>query len=157
MNNEYVQVPAFEPMNYLHRRVRVYYNLTRRCWSITDAATRRVIGHWWGRLTLTACAFVVSQAGRARVLREKRKNVHAVIEGCIGDGSPPLIYQGGTAEWLPVGYNPYRNSTFIVRRTDGSEEPVMSASQVKLGATFGGNAREVLAWVEQPASRREVL
>lgn len=154
MNNEYVQVPAFEPMNYLHRRVRVYYNLTRRCWSVTDAATRRVIGHWWGAMNLTACAFVVSQAGRARVLREKRKNVHAVIEGCIGDGSAPLTYQGGTAEWLPVGYNPYKHSTFVVK-SEGGEDAILFAPQVKLGATFN-NAREVLAWVEKPASR-EVL
>ncbi len=154
MNNEYVQVQSFEPMNHLHRRVRVYYNLTRRCWSVMDAATRRVVGHWWGAMNLTACAFVVSQAGRARVLREGRKNVHAIIEGSIGDGSPPLTYQGGSADWWPVGYNPYKNTTFVVKGERG-EDAILFSPQVKLGATFG-NAREVLAWVEKPTAR-EVL
>lgn len=61
-------------------RVRIYWNLTKKVWSVQDAKTRRVIGHAT-RVNVRDASFKVSQAGRERVLREGVKNVHAFVVG----------------------------------------------------------------------------
>lgn len=66
----------------------------------------RVIKHARS-LVLRDCKCKVSKAGRARVLREKRKNVHAGIEGTLVDQVPCLRL----AE--QVTYNPYKYETFV--------------------------------------------
>lgn len=83
------------------RRVHVYWNLHRGGWSIRDAKTRLVIGHA-DRVTLARVRFVVSEASRQRVLRERCRSVHAWVEGFIAEGQ-------GTER---VRYNPYRAATF---------------------------------------------
>lgn len=84
--------------------VQAYFNLHKKCWSIRDKKTRRVIKHL-SEFSLFDCTFKVSEAGRQRVLREKRKNVHAFIEGRLSEGkSQP----GGRS----LTYNPYKQSTF---------------------------------------------
>jgi hypothetical protein len=62
------------------KKVFVYYNLHKHTWSIRDCKTRRVIGHS-DHVLLFEVKPKVSQAGRERVLREQRKNVHAGLEG----------------------------------------------------------------------------
>jgi hypothetical protein len=65
-------------------RVFVYWNLHRKCWSVRAEQgpdKGRVIAHT-DHLTLANVQFRVSEAGRQRVLREGRKNVHA---GCVGE------------------------------------------------------------------------
>jgi hypothetical protein len=64
------------------RSVRCYWNLHRNCWSVQDARTRRVIGHAT-RILLDNAVFKVSEAGRARVLAERKKNVHAFACGAL--------------------------------------------------------------------------
>lgn len=90
-------------------RVQVYWNFNRKVWSVRDARTRRVIGHA-SELLLSRCTMKVSEAGRQRVLREKRKNVHAYIEGFLETMRP-------TATWEPIGYNPYKGETFTLRES----------------------------------------
>ncbi len=85
--------------------VKCYWNLHRKCWSIMDAKTRKVIDHL-PELTLFDCQFKVSEAGRQRVLREKRKNVHAFVQGRLSDA--PGVVPGGRK----VRYNPYETKTF---------------------------------------------
>jgi hypothetical protein len=48
----------------------------------------------------------VSEAGRQRVLRDRRKNVHAYIVGRVSDA--PGTLPGGRR----VRYNPYETETF---------------------------------------------
>ena len=69
----------------------------------------RVIAH---RKTvwLTDAVPKVSEAGRQRVLREQRKNVHAGIVGQWRDADMPLV---SNDYWLPVTYNPYKYETFV--------------------------------------------
>jgi hypothetical protein len=64
------------------RKVRCYWNLHRNCWSVQDARTRKVIGHA-AKVLLRDVTFTVSAAGRERVLREGRKNVHAFACGTL--------------------------------------------------------------------------
>ena len=60
-------------------------------------------------LVLRDCKFLVNENGRQRVLRNKKKDVHAYVEGQI-------ISREGLS-LLPasdeVRYNPFRNETFV--------------------------------------------
>ena len=110
----------------MSERVRVYRNLHkskpgRPVYSIMDLRTRRVVNHTVD-IELKDVKFVVSQAGRARVLREKVKNVHAFVEGTIA----AMTMETGEA----VVYNPYKFASFV-RRSDRA--PVHSALRVRLG------------------------
>jgi hypothetical protein len=90
------------------RLVRVYRNLRRGCYSvqIRDGGEWRVAAHTT-RLDLRDARFEVSEKGRQRVVRERRKNVHAWIIGTVDRG--PEVWD--MAEL--VGYNPYNAPTFV--------------------------------------------
>jgi hypothetical protein len=57
--------------------------------------------------------YVVSQKGNERVRREQKKNVHAFVRGYITDSLPLFAKQQKF-----VSYNPYKNSSFVVRNTN---------------------------------------
>lgn len=101
-------------------RVRVYFNLRRKVFSVMDKKTRRVIAHL-AEVGLTDVRFIVSESGRQRVLREKVKNVHAFVEGTLGLTQP--------IEGVAVSYNPYKAPTFVER---DSGLPVHSAPRAFL-------------------------
>lgn len=94
------------------QRVEVYRNLKFKdkiVYSVRDAQTGLVLGHA-SNLMLSGCKFVVNQNGRDRVLRERKKNVHAWIEGRFG-----VIHAGDDrifSEGIGVCYNPYTNNQF---------------------------------------------
>ncbi len=113
----------------------IYRNLHKQCYSVRDEKTRRV--GWHGEHVLVKDAiFKVSEAGRQRVLREKRKNVHAGVRGqlvavdneTMDDGYPvnyeDLLFESG---WLKIRYNPYEGPSFT---QDGL--PVHRANEVVL-------------------------
>lgn len=102
----------------------VYRNLTKGCWSIKDTKTNRVIGHA-DSLYLVNCDFKVSEAGRQRVLRERKKYVHAGVVGSLTTDCFTID------NWTPVKYNPYTCSSFI----DGESNPVYNADAVYFTAT----------------------
>lgn len=112
--------------------VQVYRNIHRSrragqpVYSIRDKRTRRVIDHATDIL-LADARFHVNENGRQRVLQEKRKNVHAYIEGTLIDSATPSP-EGGR----PVSYNPYRGPSFV-QTDDGTE--IHQASKVFLGTT----------------------
>ncbi len=111
------------------RPVFVYWNLHKRLWSVRDRATGRVVAHAES-LSLVAAVFVVSEAGRRRVLSEGRKNVHAGVAGAYCPAETPRpgsVPEDGT----PVTYNPRTGPTFV-RRDTGA--PVLSAARVYLDA-----------------------
>ena len=64
--------------------VQVYRNLHNRLLSIQDAKTGLVIGHAT-TVDLKDATFIVREAGRQRVLKEKKKNVHAFVKGTLTD------------------------------------------------------------------------
>lgn len=103
-------------------KVFIYFNLHRKLWSIKALQgpdKGRVIGHT-ECFTVLDAEFKVSEAGRQRVLREKRKNVHAGVVGQL---------VGRTGHYLDksVTYNPYKYNSFVDRQT---EMPVHKASVV---------------------------
>jgi hypothetical protein len=99
-------------------RVYVYYNLHQHVFSVKalEGPDRgKVIAHA-SSLTLSNCKFKVSEKGRQRVLKEKRKNVHA---GIVGKLSLSLgVTSRATTE---ITYNPYLYESFV---TKDHQEPI---------------------------------
>jgi hypothetical protein len=102
------------------RKVFIYRNIRTGKWSVRDVKSGLVIASL-SRLTLANATFKVSEAGRQRVLREKRKNVHAGVLGELIESRPLCP--------TPVSYNPYKYSTFINKAK--GDEPVLSAQFVE--------------------------
>lgn len=91
-------------------KVKVYYNLHKKTFSIADYKTGLVVGHG-DCFTLTCPTFKVSETGRQRVLREKKKNVHAYVIG-LWEGESPSI-PNHFYNWQQVYYNPYTVTNFM--------------------------------------------
>ena len=117
--------------------VDVYWNLHRSLFSVRSRETGRVIGHWGG-IWVANADLVVQPAGRDRVRREGKKNVHAFIRGLLYDIKPTVLGADPSFEGhLPhhrISYNPYENDTFVSRVTG---QPVTSASMVRAIAVGG--------------------
>jgi len=80
-------------------------------------------------LTLTDCKLRVSNKGNERVRDEKRKNVHAYIQGKRGSLTPKAwIYRD--KQTVEVTYNPYKYKSFV--RVD-TGEPVTEAQTIFIG------------------------
>ena len=111
-------------------QIRVYRNLAKNTFSYQKKTKNgwRVAG-WSDEIVLNNATFRVSEAGRARVIREKRKNVHAYITG-------DPIYVHGLTKKTPhlknfktkLYYNPYKTKTFmntLTNKTIHSADSVM--------------------------------
>lgn len=81
------------------------------------------------------CKFVVNERGRKKVCLEKRKNVHAFVRGQVVrtiavDNQVKMALDG----WHQVAYNPYMNTTFVLRDTTipiyGAEEVLIISGKV---------------------------
>lgn len=88
---------------------RVHFNLHTRLWSVSALRgpnRGRVIATVTA-IALSDCRFVVSAAGRQRVLRKHQRAVHAWITGTVLDTDDPP-----PAHAIEVSYNPYRSEHF---------------------------------------------
>lgn len=92
--------------------VKVYRNLHTGTWSVLQRG--RVICHT-DYIVLSGADFVVRPAGRAKVVREKRKNVHAFITGRVV-ACPGKLDDTGL-KWEAVTYNPYKSAHFYSKET----------------------------------------
>lgn len=121
-------------------RVFVYFNLHKKCLSVKaleGESKGRVIAHA-DSVELVNATFKVSQAGRQRVLRERRKNVHAGVVGTMAN--IPAHYSTihiAEALYTPVKYNPYRFDSFV---TAVNESPVTTAKRVVVASINGRGA-----------------
>jgi len=99
------------------KKIRVYRNLHKNCFSVKqDGLVRCHADH----VTLQDCKFIVSKAGQKRVRDEKKKNVHAFVEGLLVDTrEADAIVDGAKWFWQKAYYNPYTCDTFI-NQYDGS-------------------------------------
>lgn len=94
--------------------VEVYFNLHKRLFSVRSKG--RVIEHT-RHIAIKGAKFVVQPAGRAKVLREKKKNVHAFVRGSR-DRDDVLVPSP-----VHAYYNPYEGDKF----TDERGNPVTDA------------------------------
>lgn len=114
----------------------VYRNLQRRCYSVRTPHGR-VFQHT-DNAVLRDARFVVQAAGRARVQRERRKNVHALVRGeYVGAWAVDPASRDGHPDWVAVTYDPYGAPTFVAKATGA---PIVGADLVWL------NPRGCFAW-----------
>lgn len=103
--------------------VRVFKNLKHGCYSIMQNGSVRASAR---QVRLTDVEFRVRESGRQRMVRERRRNVHAFAVGRLCDYVHPdetrvLEVLGGRGAF----YDPYQFSSFVDRET---EAPVTTAS-----------------------------
>ena len=101
-------------------KVEVYFNLHKRVFSVRSCKTGRVVHHT-KNVHIRDPQFVVREGGRQRVLRERKKNVHAFVRGIMFHYHTVFFAPDTTTE---VTYNPYKHSTFVIK---GTEEAVDKA------------------------------
>ena len=107
------------------RPVHVYRNLHRKCWSVRQDG---LVKAHCESVELINCDLVVQPAGRAKVLREKKKNVHAYVKGKISLNQQDFTLP--TKLW----YNPYEAGTFQGKRSDREPVAISQANRVTLGS-----------------------
>ena len=102
-------------------KVFVYFNLHKKVWSIKALEgdrKGRVIAHS-EFVVLGGATPKVSQAGRERVIREGRKNVHAGLVGQWLNSDPAVPVSGeafkGAIVPYHITYNPYKYRTFVYK------------------------------------------
>ncbi len=98
------------------KKVSIYRNLHKKCYSIKQ--NNRVVAYA-DEIYLSEVELKVSQSGRLRVLKEKRKNVHATLHGYITNNSKILTQK--------LYYNPYKTEYFIDLHT---QQPIHNAKLV---------------------------
>ncbi len=105
-------------------RVKCYRNLNRSgvVWSVVSAKTGLVVDRA-STVYLADVKLAVSQAGRLRVLNERRKNVHAFVKGRRLKRAPKVLF------WHRARYNPYKAGAFIL---DANGREVSGALYAKL-------------------------
>ena len=160
-------------------RVKVYFNLNLVCLSVLDAETGVLYCHAH-RVELHNAKFRVQEAGRQRVIKNKRKNVHAYIIGdChdIGDvqkeryrlvrgkldkynicdcGDKPYDY---CEECVPESgeefrggyYNPYKYKTFV---DDIKKTPIHKSSRVIIRDKTAIGPHYNIFYIPKPKKKR---
>ena len=107
-------------------KTQVYFNLRAKMLSVRVGG--KVVAHA-PAIALDNPTFHVSEAGRQRVLKNRRKNVHAWVSGdwrgYLHTGASSIIPENS----VEVTYNPYKFSTFVLAK-DGS--PIKNARYVAI-------------------------
>jgi hypothetical protein len=96
-----------------NQKVFVYFNLHKKVFSIKSLEGKfkgKVVAHT-KELSMNHCRFKVSKAGRARVLKNKQKNVHAGVVGYID------LHESGQTTNNEITYNPYDYETFVYKKS----------------------------------------
>ena len=98
-------------------KTEVYRNLHKNCFSIRQNG--RVVGYLYDdnqAIVLEDVKFVVQPAGRKKVLKEKKKNVHAFVRGVNRFNVFP-VSNVEDLELREVTYNPYKKDSFFYKDT----------------------------------------
>lgn len=100
---------------------KMYWNLHKECWSVKPAYRGGKVSHAYV-VGMEDVRLVVQPAGRERVRREGKKNVHAYAKGQmykrlvdpITTGDLMRLHRAALeAGWRRVTYNPYATDTFV--------------------------------------------
>ena len=96
--------------------VQVYRNLHKNLMSIRQNGIVKCHAE---NVVLQNADFIVGQKGRERVLREKKKNVHAFVKGTVIEAKK--TYNLLPYQWSAAYYNPYTCQNWVCL-DDGSRE-----------------------------------
>tara|TARA_E500000318_G_scaffold70015_1_gene64766 strand:+ start:1151 stop:1555 length:405 start_codon:yes stop_codon:yes gene_type:complete len=107
------------------KKVKVYYNLHKNCYSIVSLEKENYgkVIKYSNDVPLIDVQFKVSEKLRQKVLKEKRKNVHAYVVGTLVND-----FELNTPIRVAT-YNPYKYSSFV---DASSKKPLDKAKQVLL-------------------------
>lgn len=102
-------------------KVDVYFNLHKKTLSVRHKGK---VVHHSDYVKILNPKFVVSEAGRQRVLREKRKNVHAFVRGELASlvNDP----KESSENLQTITYNPYKYTSFVKK----NDETIISTAEV---------------------------
>jgi hypothetical protein len=131
----------------LGQKVFIYWNVRKRCWSLRacEGPSKGLVLDHAINFIIKDAVFKVSEAGRQRVLRERKKNVHAGVEGRVygylpnAQSLPIGTISVNPVNFEPIRYNPYIYSTFI---KDSDQSSIFNVDWVKgneIGHISGGN------------------
>jgi hypothetical protein len=115
-------------------RVEVYWNLRKKLYSIRHKG--KVIAHL-PAVRLKDVQWVVQPAGRRRVLRERKKNVHAFARGTWLYGNDELQLTDSElrlTQRMPIMYNPYNHTSFVMRQAPDIN--ITRSDYATLGSTY---------------------
>lgn len=90
-----------------NKPVEIYRNLNKPGKTFSIRQNGLIIGHS-NSLLLKDCEFIVNEAGRKRVISQKRKNVHAFIRGEL------LNCDAEHLDYGEITYNPYKIKAFYL-------------------------------------------
>lgn len=133
---------TFTPKRTTGLRVEVYWNFHKKRFSVRalKGSMRGLVCLHAEKILLENVEFTVQPSGRARVLREGRKNVHAFVRGTLVATDDGVGRSQDLQGWDPVTYNPYLDTSFVrVVGETGSRFPVQTASHF-LGIVEAGAA-----------------
>jgi hypothetical protein len=166
-------------------KVFVYFNLHRKVFSIKaleGPSKGRVIGHAH-TVALRDVTAKVSQAGRERVLREQKKNVHAGMVGELdatrgndyyslttpldhwaqvsADMTDALAIDLKAGDGVAVTYNPYKYDSFVTvegeRAITGADYVVLSVKGKRRGVYAEGVTYSTPTTESNTATREEAM
>lgn len=108
-----------------HEKVRVYYNLHKKCLSIqTKTIAGWRVTDYTDNICLKDVEFKVSESGRQRVLKQKKKNVHAFVIGTVCHESEFI-----NLPQTRVVYDPYVGPNFCIKEFN---EPIFKCKEVQI-------------------------
>ena len=114
-------------------KVEIYRNLHNDTFSIRRNG--KVVKHLlnWMHLYLEDVKFAVQPAGREKVRREGKKNVHAFIRGTIVKAPDNKFGETFKEECTQIAqYNPYKFDTFVTQAWSSNPPAIHRASKVTL-------------------------
>jgi len=123
-------------------RVEVYFNLHKKLFSVRNCKTGRVVDRVCN-IWIENPEFIVRKAGREKVLREKKKNVHAFVRGrwiqnlLVEDASKILDHREHSQE---VTYNPYKYDSFVTKH---DAKPIDFGRLATLTCSSANNTRSI--------------
>jgi hypothetical protein len=89
--------------------VKVYRNLHKGCWSIKQNGLVKAHSD---EVNLFDCNFLVNEKNRQKVIKEKRKNVHAFVKGYIWIAFDNAFVKRPIVLIKQASYNPYARNSF---------------------------------------------
>ena len=132
------------------QKVRVYWNLHKKVWSVQDVKSGRVVAHRQF-ITIRDAKFVVRKGGQKRVREEGKKNVHAFAVGYMSEYfvSTSESLKKEFADWDRVKYNPYEDDYFMhqgmsdnqYKRKEWNEIPKDWVGMIHMDSTQNGNPK----------------
>ena len=126
-------------------KLHAYRNLHRDTWSLRSPSTGRVVGHA-AHVELVDVVFRVQAAGRAAVLADGIRRVHAYVVGEVVARAKRRAARIG--RWIRFTYNPYRAATFTTANPT-NPRPIYAAARVRLDRDG--------AWCQRPRFTPETI